>query len=378
MIVSEVSLLRFRAIAVFSLITIAVLGYLVIDNTILRSHHTVSQDGAFRASYNRLTSIIRVEEIGRNRWWNIGECTDPLLLWSSDGRHLAISATGLDSDSSFRMANVMKLEHGSFITVPSMLAVGQQQERRAHTEVVRWLDNERVVVEFIIPAEAGLGAQSGWYVFEFQTRTILEMNTETPSSTARVSAPDSAPPLVATLPEAIYSSLALTGSVVISFDYERIPGSASNQIAVWVEDESGNLVRSLHASRWTASGGYAMRPDSLAVWVARADRANMSQREIDAVSSATPTTGSHAIIWDLKSDTGELVAPGEYTIWLEGTLRWANHVIYAGTVILGAGANEVTLTADFVYAATDRQPALNETSPENSMVTNVRAVFSPD
>jgi hypothetical protein len=259
-----------------------------------------------------------------------------------------------------------------------MLTIGQQEEKRANTEIVRWLDNEHVVVEFTIPEEAGLEAQSGWYVLEFQTRTILELNTETPSSTARVSTPVSEPLEPNTMPVETDIIPTLSRSLAISFDYERIPGSASNQIAVWIEDNSGNLVRTLHASRWTAAGGYTMRPDSLVVWVERADRANMNQREIDAVSSATPTTGSHAIVWDLKNDKGELVEPGEYTIWLEGTLRWANHVLFSGAVYLGSDADEVKLTADFVYAATDRQPALNDDSPENRMVTNVRVVFSPD
>ena len=61
--------------------------------------------------------------------------------------------------------------------------------------------------------------------------------------------------------------LSISGEVIISFDYERISGSASNQLAVWIEDMSGNLIRTLYATAWTADGGYTMRPDSIALWI---------------------------------------------------------------------------------------------------------------
>jgi hypothetical protein len=48
----------------------------------------------------------------------------------------------------------------------------------------------------------------------------------------------------------------LSGELVISFDFVRQSGPASNQHAVWIEDMDGNVVRTLFASRWTADGWF--------------------------------------------------------------------------------------------------------------------------
>jgi len=171
--------------------------------------------------------------------------------------------------------------------------------------------------------------------------------------------------------------LTLTGEVVITFDFVRQSGSASNQYAVWIEDMGGEVVKSLYASRWTADGGYKTRPDSIFIWAERAGLASMSKEEVDAVSAATPRTGTVSHTWDLTDTAEEAVPPGEYMVFVEGTLRWKNYVLYSARIRLGADPVTVTADALFHYEGTDRYAVLNASSAENDMVGPVTIVFTP-
>jgi hypothetical protein len=172
---------------------------------------------------------------------------------------------------------------------------------------------------------------------------------------------------------------AASGEMVIKFDYERLSGAASNQFAVWIENMDGQLVKTLYATQWTARGGYASRPDSIALWVEKSGlaSASVSQSEVDAIAGATPRTGNLSYIWDLTDTDGNTVSPGEYKFNVEGTLRWRNHVIYSGVIDVSGDAVTVSADAEFHYEASDRQTALTENSPENSMIGAVTASFIP-
>jgi len=173
------------------------------------------------------------------------------------------------------------------------------------------------------------------------------------------------------------SPITLSGEVVITFDYSRQSGAASNQHAVWIEDTEGNVVRSLFASRWTANGGYKTRPDSIALWAQRAGLAYMSSSEVDAVSGATPQTGQQSYTWDLTDSAGNIVPPGDYILFVEGTLRWKNFVLYSGVLILDGSPYTLHLDATFTYEGDGRYAALNDSSSENEMIGPVTAVFTP-
>jgi len=168
-----------------------------------------------------------------------------------------------------------------------------------------------------------------------------------------------------------------TGEVVISFEYTRQSGSASNQHAVWIEDVDGNLVKSLFASQWTANGGYRTRPDSIAVWAERADLANMSSAEVDAVAGATPSSGVQSYIWDLTDLHGDAVKKGDYIFFIEGTLRWKNYVLISGIITIGDMPVTVQGEATFHYEESDRHAALTTESGENNMIGPVTAEFIP-
>ena len=114
------------------------------------------------------------------------------------------------------------------------------------------------------------------------------------------------------------------------------------------------------------------------MWVAKADLASMTKAEVDAVSGATPRAGTQSYAWDLTDADGNIVPPGEYMVFVEGTLRWKNYVLYAATIALGEAPLEVQATASFTYEATDRYVALTSASPENRMIGAVTVRYSPE
>ena len=117
--------------------------------------------------------------------------------------------------------------------------------------------------------------------------------------------------------------------VQVTFDVQRMPTAASNQIALWVEDADGRVVRTVYASSFTAARrGYERRADSLRHWVAAARPDAMTDTQIDAVSSATLAPGHAKFFWDLKDDDGQEVPAGRYKLYLEGTLYWSSNILY--------------------------------------------------
>lgn len=124
-------------------------------------------------------------------------------------------------------------------------------------------------------------------------------------------------------------------AVDISFDFNRASGPASNQVAAWVEDTEGNVVKTLYVSDFTGKArGYERREDTLKHWVTDARPEKLTDQEIDAVSSATPGSGTQKITWDLTDQSGKPVEAGTYRIYLEGTLFWGSNVVYTGSVDL--------------------------------------------
>lgn len=173
------------------------------------------------------------------------------------------------------------------------------------------------------------------------------------------------------------AQMSASGEVVISFEYTRQTGPASNQHAVWIEDMDGNVIKTLFASRWTADGGFATRPDSIALWAERAGLADLSKTEVDAFSGATPRTGEQFYMWDLTDSNGETVSQGDYMIFIEGTLRWKNFVLFTGTVTIGDTPFTIHLDPEFHFEGSDRYAALTTTSVELNMIGTITVEFKP-
>jgi hypothetical protein len=132
----------------------------------------------------------------------------------------------------------------------------------------------------------------------------------------------------------------------ITFVFTRQNGSGSNQFAVWIENSQGRHIQTLYATPFTAQGGWERREASLPQWVRQSGLARMSRSQVDAFSGATPQNGRQTLRWDGRNDRGADVPPGEYKMFIEGTLRNENRVLYSAVIPLGGSSRRAN--ADIV------------------------------
>jgi Predicted periplasmic protein len=133
------------------------------------------------------------------------------------------------------------------------------------------------------------------------------------------------------------------GLVEITLDYEKQEGSGGNQWAIWIEDEKGDLVKTVFVTNFTADGGYIPRPACTPIWVSKAkERGSLNENKIDAYSGATPQTGVHTYVWDLTDEDNNAIEKGTYTFVVEATLLMESEAIFKGEVAIG-GDKEITI-----------------------------------
>ena len=148
----------------------------------------------------------------------------------------------------------------------------------------------------------------------------------------------------------------------ISFTFTRQGGVASNQFAVWVENAEGQYIRTLYATRWTAGGGWRRRPASIPVWVSRSGLSEKPRSQIDALSGATGQTGRRIFLWDGTDSNGAPVQPGNYVIFVEGTLRWENQVLFRAPIAVGQGPAPAEVSVEFTGPSTAERGMLSGVS----------------
>lgn len=155
------------------------------------------------------------------------------------------------------------------------------------------------------------------------------------------------------------------GYLTITFDLQR-GGIASSQYAIWIENECGEVVRTLFVTSFTADGGYRFRPDALPVWVAKSGRDTMSNIEVDAFSGATPRSGTHTYVWDGTDNNGKRLPCGTYRFFVEGTLYWKSRILFSGTVSLG-GPSQQRIPIKIEY--------FDKNSTNTDMITALKADY---
>ena len=136
--------------------------------------------------------------------------------------------------------------------------------------------------------------------------------------------------------------------VTISFNLHRIPGPGSNQMAVWIENEKGEYIRSVYATKYTARGGYVRRPVSLSVWRSKASWEKASPEEIDAVSGSTLEAGIHTLTWDGKDKNGNLVPDGKYYVRIEANIL--NEKKMFSETIIEMGGRKQSVKGNITYS----------------------------
>ena len=162
----------------------------------------------------------------------------------------------------------------------------------------------------------------------------------------------------------------------VSFDYQRQAGPGSNQYAVWIENEKGDVVKTLFVTSYTTKGrarggeqpkrGYIVRPACVPTWVKTVKADEKTDQQLDAITGATPqASGSQTFTWDFTDQQGNVVPKGNYKVIVEATLYQASDILYTGTFSTKDKAGNIKLTSTL-------------TEPEEKhkdMVTNVKAII---
>ena len=162
----------------------------------------------------------------------------------------------------------------------------------------------------------------------------------------------------------------------VSFDYQRQAGPGSNQYAVWIENEKGNVVKTLFVTSYTTKGrarggeqpkrGYIVRPACVPTWVKTVKADEKTDQQLDAVTGATPQAGgTQTFTWDFTDEQGKAVPQGNYKVVVEATLFFDSDIIYSGTFSTKNKAGDIKLTSTLTKG--DEQ--------HKNMVTNVKAIL---
>ena len=167
-----------------------------------------------------------------------------------------------------------------------------------------------------------------------------------------------------------------TKTLEVSFDYQRQAGPGSNQYAVWIENEKGNVVKTLFVTSYTTKGrarggeqpkrGYIVRPACVPTWVKTVKADEKTDQQLDAVTGATPQAGgTQTFTWDFTDEQGKAVQQGDYKVVVEATLFFDSDIIYSGTFSTKDKEGDIKLTSTLTKG--DEQ--------HKNMVTNVKAIL---
>ncbi len=159
------------------------------------------------------------------------------------------------------------------------------------------------------------------------------------------------------------------GRVHISFDLHKIRRIASNQLAIWVEDENGKYQDTVFVTRFTATGGYRKRPEALPEWVDSVSWTDLQKKDVDALSSPTQQQGRKQIMWDCIDYNGKPLSPGKYLMKIESNISWANRVLWQCTFEVGTRRNRGE--AEVYYIPSD---AASMEQP----IENINVIFVPE
>lgn len=181
-------------------------------------------------------------------------------------------------------------------------------------------------------------------------------------------APQQTPPPAGTA-KPVEAENPVNGELSVNFNYARVSSHGTNQFAVWIEDSSGEYVTTLMVTGYTAKNGYKKRATSIPLWVEKSRRADMSSFDVDAISKATPDTGSLVYTWDCRVN-GNPVEAGIYRYFVEGTVAYTDNigrnVVFSGEINLGEAQSSST-------AALARADEFTEAQ---TMISGVGATFN--
>jgi len=166
----------------------------------------------------------------------------------------------------------------------------------------------------------------------------------TTSSTTRGTGAAAAPAVTAPTTSAAGGALPPDGELVVRFTYQAdsAGGRARNPyIAVWVEDDAGELVDTLALWYLQSRKGSQWLPDLI-----RWSSVDGSATTVSAVSGATRRPGDHSLAWDGTDITGSRAPQGEYFICIESAREHGPYSLIREALTLSGHAFTTALAAD--------------------------------
>ena len=126
-------------------------------------------------------------------------------------------------------------------------------------------------------------------------------------------------------------SLPESAKLDVQFELPKIDTTmyARPYVAVWVEDSSRKSVKTIEL--WVGKDEWLKDLRSWWRKVGRYDR-----ELVDAITSATRPAGQYRFVWDGKSDSGEKLEQGEYTIHIEVVREHGGRNYLRQKVMLGS------------------------------------------
>ena len=164
-------------------------------------------------------------------------------------------------------------------------------------------------------------------------------------------------------------------SLEVSFNYQKQAGPGSNQYAVWIENNKGEVVKTLFVTSYTTKGrtrageepmrGYVKRPNCVPTWVKASKASEKSDQQLDAFTGATPQAGGlQTFVWDFTDQQGKAVPQGTYKVLVEATLYQARDIIYSGTFSTKDKSGAVVLTSTLTQPDEKHQGMITDVKAE--------------
>lgn len=167
--------------------------------------------------------------------------------------------------------------------------------------------------------------------------TTDEGTTSTTTSATTTSPTTAAPATTATTADPVTAS-----EMLIAFTYSAAGGRVRNPyVAVWIEDEAGELVDTV--ALWFLQSRKGLRYlTDLRRWYA----ADGSSSTIDTISSATRSPGAYSVAWDLTNMDGQPVAGGQYYVCIEAAREHGPYSLIRESISFEDAVAEVQLPDD--------------------------------
>jgi hypothetical protein len=116
----------------------------------------------------------------------------------------------------------------------------------------------------------------------------------------------------------------------------------SYQTVIWLEDKRGRYVKSLLVSEYLSYGGYT-KPEICPDWSRAAQWGRITEKELDAVTSATPQVEANVVAFDCREEN---LRAGVYRYCVQTHIVEQDNILFTGMIEIGGKDNENIAEAD--------------------------------